>query len=101
MKDGYKVWDTDTHCRASAETLEPYFDEGLRGRQAELEQYKRVNKRDIEGLVLGNHYFNFGGRINYGRYLGKAAPEPGMRRPPRTFMGARQATTHPFCVSPP
>jgi len=93
MKDGYKVWDTDTHCRASAETLEPFFDESLRSKQAELEQYKRVNKRDIEGLVLGNHYFSFGGRINYGRYLGKAAPEPGMHRPPRTFMGTRQATT--------
>lgn len=93
MKDGYKVWDTDTHCRASAETLEPYFDESLRSKQAELEQYKRVNKRDIEGLILGNHYFSFGGRINYGRYLGKAAPEPGMDRPPRTFMGTRQATT--------
>jgi predicted TIM-barrel fold metal-dependent hydrolase len=93
MKDGYKIWDTDTHTRASAEALEPYFDESLRARQDELEQYKRVNERDIEGLVPGHHYFNFGGRINYGRYLGKAAPEPGMRRPPRTYMGTRQATT--------
>lgn len=93
MKDGYKIWDTDTHTRASAEALEPYFDESLRSRQAELEQYKRVNERDIEGLVVGHHYFNFGGRINYGRYLGKAEPEPGMRRPPRTYMGTRQATT--------
>jgi predicted TIM-barrel fold metal-dependent hydrolase len=93
MKDGYKIWDTDTHTRASAEALEPYFDETLRNRQAELEQYKRVNERDIEGLVLGHHYFNFGGRINYGRYLGKATPEEGMRRPPRTYMGTRQATT--------
>ena len=92
MKDGYKIWDTDTHCRASAESLEPYFDESLKSRQAELEQYKRFNKRDIEGLVLGNHYFGFGGRINYGRILGSAEPEPGMHRPPRTFMGARQAT---------
>ena len=92
MKAGYKIWDTDTHCRASAETLEPFFDEDLRSRKDELEQYKRVNEHDIEGLVLGNHYFNFGGRINYSRFLGKAAPVPGMRRPPRTFMGTRQAT---------
>lgn len=92
MKNGYKVWDTDTHCRASAESLEPYFDKSLRDRQADLEKYKRLNERDIEGLVLGHHYFGFGGRINYGRFLGKAAPEPGMHRPPRTFMGTRQAT---------
>ena len=92
MKAGYKIWDTDTHCRASAETLEPFFDEDLRSRKDELEQYKQVNKHDIEGLVVGNRYFNFGGRINYSRFLGKAAPVPGMRRPPRTFMGTRQAT---------
>jgi len=93
MRDGYKIWDTDTHCRASAETLEPYFDEQLRARMPELEKYKRENKRDVEGLVLGNHYFGFGGRINYGRFLGEEGPVDGLHRPPTKFMGTRHATT--------
>jgi predicted TIM-barrel fold metal-dependent hydrolase len=100
MKAGYKVWDTDTHCRPSLETLEPHFDQKMRAKMPELETYKRVNKRDVEGMIVGNHRYNFGGRINYGRFLGSAGPEPGMHRPPTTFMGKRHATTGAIDNSP-
>ena len=93
MKDGYKIWDTDTHCRPSAETLEPYFDAHWTARLPELEQYKQVNTKDIEGLVVGNHGFKFGERIPLPRFLGKAGPEPGLHRPETTFQGTRHATT--------
>jgi predicted TIM-barrel fold metal-dependent hydrolase len=92
MKDGYKIWDTDTHCRPSAETLEPYFDAHWQARLPELEQYKQVITHDIEGLVVGNHGFKFGERIPLPRFLGKAGPEPGLHRPETTFQGTRHAT---------
>ena len=93
MKAGYKVWDTDTHCRPSWETLEPFFDAKLKARVPELQKYKRLNKQAIEGLVVGNHGFALGARIPYPRFLGKAEAEPGLHRPETTFMGTRHATT--------
>ena len=93
MKDGFNIWDTDTHTRPSVETLEQYFDTKLRVRLPELDQHKRVNKRDVEGMVVGNHSYSFGERIPYARFLGKASPEPGLYRPNSKFMGSRHATT--------
>jgi predicted TIM-barrel fold metal-dependent hydrolase len=92
MKNGFKIWDTDTHCRPSWETLSPYFDESLRKRMPEFDQYKKKVTKPIEGLVPGNHGFSLGARIPYARFLGKAEPEPGLHRPETTFMGTRHAT---------
>jgi predicted TIM-barrel fold metal-dependent hydrolase len=92
MKNGFKIWDTDTHCRPSLETTTPFMDEKMKAKLPELEKYKRENKRDVEGMIVGNHSFNFGGKINYGRFLGKAAKEEGLHRPPTKFMGTRHAT---------
>jgi predicted TIM-barrel fold metal-dependent hydrolase len=92
MKSGYRVWDTDTHCRPSIETITPFFDEKMRAKLPELQKYVRENKRDVEGMIVGNHAFGFGARINYGRFLGKAGPEEGLHRPPTKFMGKRHAT---------
>jgi uncharacterized protein len=72
MKDGFKVWDTDTHIRPSLETLEPFMDAALRARLPDLEQYKRLNSRDDEGLVPGVHYYDLPGRMIYRRPLGQA-----------------------------
>lgn len=93
MKGDYRVWDTDTHCRPSVETIVPYFDEKMRTKLPELENYKRENKRDVEGMIVGNHAFSFGGRINYGRFLGQSGSVDGLHRPPTKFMGKRHATT--------
>jgi len=92
MRDGYKIWDTDTHCRPSWETLEPYFDSHLKARLPELQQYKRKIKHSVEGLVAGNHGFALGARYPYPRFLGKATDEPGLNRPESTYMGTRHAT---------
>ena len=93
MKDGFKIFDTDTHTRPSLETLEPHYDAATRARLPELEPYKRENKRDVEGLVVGHHSYALGERVSYGRFLGQAAPEPGLERPGSKFMGTRHATT--------
>ena len=47
MKNGFKVFDTDTHVRPMLETLEPYYDANVRARMAELEKFKRENRRDV------------------------------------------------------
>jgi predicted TIM-barrel fold metal-dependent hydrolase len=66
MKNGYRVYDADTHVSPSAEVLERYIDPGFRSRLAELEPYRRATG---EGL----HSYSFG-RKYYRRVLGEAAP---------------------------
>jgi uncharacterized protein len=92
MKNGFKIYDTDTHIRPMLETLEPYFDANVRARLPELEKYKRVNQRDVEGMVPGRHSYALGKRIAYSRILGKAEPEPGHFAPRSKYMGTRHAT---------
>lgn len=77
MKDGFKVWDTDTHIRPSLETLEPFLDSATRAKLPELEQYERLNSRADEGLVQGRHYYDMPGRMVYRRRLGQAEAETG------------------------
>jgi predicted TIM-barrel fold metal-dependent hydrolase len=77
MKDGFKVWDTDTHVRPTLELIEPYFDPGLRARLPELEKYKRVvapSPGERESRTPGNHDYTFPGRIPNQRILGQAGP---------------------------
>ena len=83
MKSGFRIFDTDTHVRPSLETLEPFYDASLRARLPELEPYKRENRRDVEGMIVGRHSYMLGERVAYSRLLGKAAPEPGHFRPRR------------------
>jgi hypothetical protein len=93
MKNGFKIFDTDTHIRPSNETLEQYFDANVRARLPELEPYKRENRRDVEGMVVGRHSYAMGERVAYSRVLGQAEPEPGEFRPRSKYMGTRHATT--------
>jgi uncharacterized protein len=92
MKNGFKIFDTDTHVRPMLETLEPYYDANLRARMPELEKFKRENRRDVEGMVPGRHSYALGERIAYSRILGKADPEPGHFAPRSKYMGTRHAT---------
>ena len=40
MRDGFKIYDSDTHPSPMAETLEPYFDAAMRKRLPEWESCK-------------------------------------------------------------
>ena len=40
MRNGFKVWDTDTHVHPSVETLEQYLDASMKARLPELERFK-------------------------------------------------------------
>ena len=92
MKNGFKIFDTDTHVRPSLETVEPYYDTHVRARLPELEPHKRENRRDVEGMVVGRHSYSLGERVAYSRLLGKAEPEPGHFAPRSKYMGTRHAT---------
>ena len=40
MKNGFRVYNSDTHVNPAAEVLERYVDPGFRPRLAELEPYR-------------------------------------------------------------
>src|SRR5690348_10141208 len=66
MKNGFRVYDADTHVSPSAEVLERYLDPGFRPRLAELAAYRHDTG---DGL----HSYSFGRKF-YRRVLGEAAP---------------------------
>ena len=102
MRDGFRVFDSDTHFAPSVESLVPYFDRDLKAREAELAQTVGTRKYGRAGQLLTEqelrHYYRFpkdkgegwGGREP--RYLGEAAPREGEERPFQTFMGERHPT---------
>ncbi|MCH8974243.1 MAG: hypothetical protein IH869_04130, partial [Chloroflexi bacterium] len=102
MRDGFRVFDSDTHFHPSVESLVPYFDRDLKAREAELGQFVKARKYGRAGQLLTEpelrHYYSFpkdkgegwGGRAP--RHLGEAAPREGEERPFQTFMGERRPT---------
>jgi hypothetical protein len=42
MKDGFRIYDADTHVNPAAEVLERYVDPGFRPRLAELARYRQA-----------------------------------------------------------
>ncbi len=66
MRNGYRVFDADTHVSPAAEVLENYVDPGFRPRLAELAQYRQASGE-------GRHHYSFGRKF-YRRVLGEAEP---------------------------
>ena len=66
MKNGFRVYDADTHVSPAAEVLERYVDPGFRPRLAELTPYRQAG----DG---GLHHYSFGRKF-YRRVLGEAVP---------------------------
>lgn len=75
MKNGFKVWDSDTHVEPSAEAIDKYLDPGFRNRMPELAQYRVPIRPGTPGSMPGRHVYRFG-QISYKRVLGEAAPRP-------------------------
>ena len=80
MKDGYKVWDSDTHVEPSAEVIDKYLDPGFRNRLPELAQFRTPIAATTPGSSPGRHVYRFG-QISFKRILGEAEPRPGAYRP--------------------
>ena len=99
MRNGYKIYDSDTHLNPSAETLEPYFNAAMRKRLPEWESCKVPFRVGWAGEILQppyRHRYRFSKRAGWReelRVLGEAGPrepieltsqnswEAGFRRP--------------------
>ncbi|MGC1887746.1 MAG: hypothetical protein WA709_16895, partial [Stellaceae bacterium] len=66
MRNGFRIYDADTHVSPSAEILERYLDPSFRPRLAELAPYRHDTG---DGL----HSYSFGRKF-YRRVLGEATP---------------------------
>jgi hypothetical protein len=73
MKDGLRVFDSDTHVEPTAEVLDQYVDPGFRPRLADLAPYRVPVRPGNPGGAPGRHVYRYG-QISYRRILGEAAP---------------------------
>ena len=68
MRNGYKIYDSDTHLNPSAETLEPYFNEAMRKRLPEWESCKVPFRIGWAGEILQppyRHRYRFSKRAGW------------------------------------
>ncbi len=97
MRNGYKIFDADTHFHASAESLEPFLDPALRQMKADLGL--REFKTGWAGEEMPEpytHLYQLGEQGGWGvappRYLGEAGPRPNARRHFQNFQGFKFPT---------
>lgn len=89
MKDGFKVWDSDTHVEPSAEVIDKYLDPGFRNRLPELQQFRTPIAATTPGSSPGRHVYRYG-QISYKRILGEAAPRPEHTGRASVWMGTQR-----------
>ena len=89
MKDGYKVWDSDTHVEPSAEVIDKYLDPGFRNRLPELAQFRTPIAATTPGSSPGRHVYRYG-QISFKRILGEAAPRPEHTGRASVWMGTQK-----------
>ena len=92
MRNGYKVFDSDTHFHPSVESIEPYLDSALRARAAEFKQ--REFTMGWAGEPLSEpyrHMYQLGQQGGWGtappRHLGEPGPRENAQRRFQHFMG--------------
>lgn len=75
MRDGFRVYDTDTHIDPGADVLEKYVDPGFRVRLDDLAAYRvAVKSRTVDGGIRNTYRFE---QRLYERTLGEAEASPG------------------------
>ncbi len=94
MRNGYRVFDADTHVHATAESLDKYLSAELRERLPNLDSYKSPFRTGGAGEKLEpplRNLYRFESRGGWGggqnRVLGEAAPREGVEREFQHFMG--------------
>jgi uncharacterized protein len=98
MRNGYKIFDSDTHIAPMAETLEPYFDASIRHWVADWEQFKVPFRVGWAGEILQppyRHRYQFKKRSGWRdelRILGEAGPREHIEPHFPKFMGSRFPT---------
>ena len=94
MRNGYRVFDTDTHFHPSAETLEPYLDAKLKAISSELKTREfKVGWAGEPKPEPYRHLYQFGPSMGWGtnppRHLGEAGPRTKQDRHWQNFMGEK------------
>lgn len=94
MRNGYKVFDADTHIRPSAESLRPYLSDKLLSAIPDLEDHRvEIHTGDAgeKRTAPYRHWYRFrrheGWSASAPRVLGEDAPREGAERHFQTFMG--------------
>ena len=57
MRNGFKVFDADTHVRPDADLLEPYLSTLARGKLAHYERHKTNNKEGAVTYLMGARHY--------------------------------------------
>tara|TARA_Y100000814_G_scaffold77701_1_gene49767 strand:- start:468 stop:1619 length:1152 start_codon:yes stop_codon:yes gene_type:complete len=97
MRNGYKIFDADTHFHASSETLQPFLAPSLR------DSIEGVGLQEFRTGWAGekleapyNHLYRLGDTSGWGaappRYLGEAGPRPNAERHFQKFQGFKFPT---------
>ncbi len=96
MRNGKRIYDTDTHGGPCTELLDPYLGPAIRELVPDLENYKSPIKTGWAGEVREapyKHFYGFGRNAGWGkgqvRVLGQAGPAEGAERHWQKFMGAK------------
>jgi predicted TIM-barrel fold metal-dependent hydrolase len=87
-RDGFKIFDSDTHVGPFMDILDPYLAAAERARLAGWEQWKNTHSR------TGKTTYLRGGR-SYQRRLGSAAPDTAPARYMAAFAGANRSPPSP------
>jgi predicted TIM-barrel fold metal-dependent hydrolase len=94
VRNGYQVFDADTHVHATAESLERYLSSRVRELIPELDSFKSPFRTGWAGEKLESpfrHLYRFERRGGWGggqnRILGEAGPREGAEREFQHFMG--------------
>jgi len=99
MKDGFKVFDSDTQVRPSAESIRPYLSSRVIEAIPDLEERRveiHVGMAGEKRTPPYRHWYRFGRADGWSsakpRYLGEAGPREGEEREFQTFMGKKHPT---------
>src|SRR5215469_3436560 len=93
-RDGFRIFDSDTHVGPSMNILDGYLASAEKARLADWEDWKDVNPRS------GRITYTRGGR-QYQRRLGNAAADPVQGRYMAAFTGANRARPSPRVMTTP
>jgi len=100
MRDGFKIWDADTHIKPSVEAVKPYVPASVLERIPDLDEHLtpiRIGMAGERYEAPYRHLFRFAPSVggwsrNKPRVLGEAGPREDAQREFQTFMGSRLPT---------
>src|SRR5437870_13238929 len=56
-RNGFKIFDADTHVRPDADLLEPYLDVDMRAKLNQFDRYKATNKEGAVTYLMGTRHY--------------------------------------------